>query len=136
MVQVVMNGIAGGHHVADKLAANGKPPPPSPEVSNTSKINGDGTEVDGHGVGNKGNGMAHKAGGARKLTKNEKRRQKNKQRRAEAQLGDATEKTMLESNGVTVASWPPPEESKPTEGTVQVRIHFKIILRITPLSST
>lgn len=91
---MVMNGVVGGNHLADKLAGNGKPPPSGPNV-----------------------------GGNRKLTKNEKRRQKNKQKKAEAKLVDSTEKTMLESNGVAVASWPPPEEPGPSADDVVVSDH-------------
>ncbi|CAM9797246.1 unnamed protein product, partial [Ectocarpus fasciculatus] len=56
----------------------------------------------------------------RKLTKNEKRRQKNKQKKAQAVEGAVVEKSMAESNGVAVASWPPPPAPKDEGSDVQV----------------
>lgn len=91
MVELVWNRQGSGLPLSGKVSANGK--------SSIDRL---------------------QAGASRKLTKNEKRRQKNKQKRADARVGDATEKIMLESNGVAVASWPPPEEPKPSENDVQV----------------
>lgn len=81
-----MNGAANVHHSVEGLSTNGK-----------ATLSGS------------------KTGVPRKLTKNEKRRQKIKQRKSDASFGDAMEKKMMESNGVAVASWPPPEEPKPME---------------------
>lgn len=68
-------------------------------------------------VGNGSGGQEGKA--PRKLTKNEKRRQKNKQKKAQASEGAVMDKSMAESNGVAVASWPPPADK---EGAADVQV--------------
>eukprot|EP00752_Nemacystus_decipiens_P016441 g14697.t1 len=68
-------------------------------------------------AGNGGGGQGDKA--PRKLTKNEKRRQRQRQRKAQASEGAEADKSMAESNGEAVASWPPPA-AKEEASDVQV----------------
>lgn len=107
MVQVVMNGV-GGHRQG---IINGKPQAP-PSGSSLSKSKNKASNGDGV-VKTAGSGGKQEAAGPRKLTKNEKRRQKNKQKRAQAVEGALVERSMAESNGVAVASWPPPAKEEP-----------------------
>lgn len=128
MVQVVMNGVGvgTGHHNKGDGFLNGKSlaSPHDSGANKSSKSNksavGGANGVDAMQL-TAGNGGG---GGTRKLTKNEKRRQKNKQKKLEAQEGAETKRSMLASDGVVVASWPPPEPPKPVDDTVQVRIMF------------
>ena len=73
-------------------------------------------------AGSGGGGQGGKA--PRKLTKNEKRRQKNRQRKAQASEGAVADKSMAESNGVAVASWPPPAKEEAPD--VQVGVVFGV----------
>lgn len=110
MVSLVVSNTAG--------LSNGKAPPSDLGLAKNklSSSNGNGNGVvKGAGNGGVGGGTA-----PRKLTKNEKRRQKNKQRKAQALEGAVADKPRVESNGVAVASWPPPSAAKDDGGDVQV----------------
>lgn len=105
MVQMAVINNNGG------LVNNGKQPGLVKNMSsNSNGSNGNGIFKAAANGGGGGEGKRGVDGGTapRKLTKNEKRRQKNKQKRAQASEGAVVEKSMAESNGVAVASWPPP----------------------------
>lgn len=122
MVRLVVNNMAG--------VVNGKAPPSDLGLAKNKGSSGNGEDRNGNGVakavGNGGSGQGGQGGenggtaAPRKLTKNEKRRQKNKQRKAQAVEGAVVEKSMAESNGVAVASWPPPPAPKDEASDVQV----------------
>ncbi|CAM9575835.1 unnamed protein product, partial [Ectocarpus fasciculatus] len=123
MVRLVVNSMAG--------VVNGKAPPSDLGLAKNKGSSGNGDDRNGNGVakavGNGGSGQGGQGGGnggtavaPRKLTKNEKRRQKNKQKKAQAVEGAVVEKSMAESNGVAVASWPPPPAPKDEGSDVQV----------------
>lgn len=126
MVRLVVNNMAG--------VVNGKAPPSDLGLAKNKGSSGNGNDRNGNGVakaavGNGGSGRGGQGGGnggtaapPRKLTKNEKRRQKNKQRKAQAVEGAVVEKSMAESNGVAVASWPPPPAPKEEASDVQVGV--------------
>lgn len=111
MVQVVLNGV-GGHAINGKQASLSSDDGNSFAKSKHSSSNSGNTTSNDIGVSKKavGTGKEGEEGGnaPRKLTKNEKRRQKNKQKKAQAVEGTVMDKSMIESNGVAVASWPPP----------------------------
>lgn len=131
MVQVVMNGV-GGRRQGGGGFVNGKPqaPPSDSGLGKNKSIGSNGSGLvkpvgrggdKGKGVGGTGTGTGTTGKGPRKLTKNEKRRQKNKEKKAQAVVGVAVEKSMAESNGVAVASWPPPPAKEEVKPDVQVR---------------
>lgn len=115
--------------------ANGKAPPSDLGLTKNNLTNNYGTSGNGNGVvkgpgGGEGGGQRGEGGTApRKLTKNEKRRQKNKLRKAQALDGAAADKTRVESNGVAVASWPPPPAPKEEGADLQVRsgVRFPLV---------
>lgn len=149
MVQVVVNGGPQGHHpdggdqgLVAKMRQQSKPLLRSNDATtaaaavavaaannanSNSGENGSNNHRTSHsdnernGSGGGGGGGGGGKGGGRKLTKNEKRRQKNKQRKAEAHAGTEIMESMNASNGVAVASWPPPAEKDEAADAVQVR---------------
>lgn len=116
MVSLVVSNTAG--------LSNGKAPPSDLGLAKNKLSSSNGSSGNGNGVvkGAGNSGVGPEAGGTapRKLTKNEKRRQKNKQRKAQALEGAVADKSMVESNGVSVASWPPPPAPKEEGADVQV----------------
>lgn len=137
MVQVVMNGVGGRRQGG---FVHGKPQAP-PSDSGLGKTKNGGSNGSspfktpaGRGNGKEKGGVeTGEAKGPRKLTKNEKRRQKNKLKKAQAVDGVAAEKSMAESNGVSVASWPPPAAKEDVKPDVQVNyVHdfFTVVLNV------
>lgn len=136
MVQVVVNGVGGRRPGGGGGGfVNGKPqaPPSDSGLGKNKSMGSNGGGLvkpverggdKGKGGGGTGTGTGTTGKGPRKLTKNEKRRQKNKQKKAQAVVGVAAEKSMAESNGVAVASWPPPPAKEELKPDVQVRVSF------------
>ena len=132
-MQVVMNGV-GGRRQAGFVHGKPQAPPSDSGLGKTKNGGSNGSGLfktpvgrgDGKEKGGVGTGEAK---GPRKLTKNEKRRQKNKLKKAQAVDGVAAERSMAESNGVAVASWPPPA---PKEEDVKPDVQVNCVLRFFP----
>lgn len=112
----------GGAMVMEVVSTHNNGSLPGAGLMKNKNSSGNGSSKHGamETAGNGGGGQGGKA--PRKLTKNEKRRQKNKQKKAQASEGAVVDKSMAESNGVAVASWPPPAKEEASGVQVSVSL--------------